>query len=137
MNLGGRAALSVPLIALIVASAYALLVAMFESGNGILDGWAVLQLNFVYALLIMLPVGVLCALPILILGAYLPKRRGLWLAAIGAFLSISIGVVFFGHDDPSAWIPITFVFGAVGAACAALWWLFVERFRYSDEGEGQ
>ncbi|MFL0671194.1 MAG: hypothetical protein ACJLS3_07165 [Erythrobacter sp.] len=127
MNLGGRAALSVPLIALTAAGFLALFEVATHPRNAIIKGWDAFNLVFAYTFMLALPTGLALAMPAVLFGKRLPSPRWLWLGLIGFFVGVGLALVLGGAK--------TFhrrdVFGLalMGMMCGALWWHLVERHR--------
>ena len=128
LNLGGRAALAVPVIALLIGAVTALFSVALEADNALIKGRDLAFITFVYATIIALPVGIVLSFPAVLLGHLLPEPRFGWLIAIGAAVS---GV-------PTALISLPrgaeaflsgLLFGMIGAFAAWLWWHLVERHR--------
>lgn len=128
MGLGGRAALSVPLIALAVAATVAVMVLLVNDKDAIFRGWDAAWLYFVGTFIVALPVGAFFAFPAVAFGRWLPQPRQAWLICIGVLLSIASGLAINGVEGNSA-IDLILVFGAIGALSAKLWWSLVERHR--------
>ena len=125
LNLGGRAALSVPFIAIVAALFLGLFEWALRADNSMFDGPDVFKLVFAYTAIIALPAGAFLAIPMLIFGGRLPQPRGLWLAAIGTFVGIGLSILLAGGFDFRG----TMGLGLMGLICGLLWWLCVERFR--------
>lgn len=128
MGLGGRAALSVPLIAVAVAAIVAVMVLLVNDEDAIIKGWDAAWLYFVGTFIVALPVGALLAFPAIAFGHWLPEPRNGWLIGIGTAASVAVGFAMNGLDGNSS-VDIVLVFGAIGALSAQLWWHFVERHR--------
>jgi hypothetical protein len=131
MGLGGRAALSVPVIALAVSSLSALIAVVTEPNNALIKGWSLAWVTFIYTFIIAIPVGVVMSFPAALFGDRLPQPRWAWLVGLGSFVSVSLGLVMFGLAGNSAF-ALVMTFGIIGAASAGLWWLLVERRREPD-----
>ncbi|WP_416831810.1 MAG: hypothetical protein ACMUJI_02205 [Erythrobacter sp.] len=125
LNLDGRAALSVPLIAIVAALFLAAFEWALRTDNSMFDGPALFKLVFVYTAIIALPAGAFLAVPMLIFGGRLPQPRWLWLAIIGLCVGIGLSILLAGGFDPRG----TAGLGLMGLICGLLWWLCVERFR--------
>jgi hypothetical protein len=131
MNLGVRAALSVPLIALLIGVVTALFSVAFEGNNALIKGWSLARITFVYAVIIALPIGVVLSFPAVLFGHFLPQPRRVWLIGIGAAVGSAPFIVMAatGASDFSNALLSALVLAPVGAFVAALWWQFVERHR--------
>ena len=125
LNLGGRAALSVPLIAILAALFLAAFEWAFRTENSMFDGPSVFKLVFAYTAIFALPAGAFLAIPMLIFGGHLPRPRALWLAIIGLCVGIGLSILLAGGFDSRG----TAGLGLMGLICGLLWWLCVERFR--------
>lgn len=125
LNLGGRAALSVPLIAIIAALFLAAFEWALRPDNSMFDEPTVFKLVFAYTAFFALPAGAILAVPMLIFGERLPQPRWLWLAVIGSGVGIGLSILLAGGFD----LRGTAGLGLMGLICGLLWWLCVERFR--------
>lgn len=125
LNLGGRAALSVPLIAIFAALFLAAFEWALRTDSSMFDGPALFKLVFVYTAIIALPAGAFLAIPMLIFGGHLPQPRGLWLGVIGFCVGIGLSILLAGGFDLKGSVGL----GLMGLICGLLWWLCVERFR--------
>ncbi len=128
MDLGGRAALSVPVIALFVAIMSALIAVVTEPDNALIEGWSLAWVTFDYTLIVAISVGVALSFPTVIFGDRLPHPRWAWLVGLGIVLSATLGLLMLVFAGNSAF-DIVMLFGALGAVSAGLWWLLVERYR--------
>lgn len=128
MNLGGRAALAVPLIAVAVAAIVAVMVLLVNNQEAIIKGWDVVWLYFVGTFVVALPVGAFFAFPAVVFGRWLPEPRRAWLIGIGVLVSVAVGLAMNGIEGNSA-IDLILGFGAIGALSAQFWWSLVERHR--------
>lgn len=128
LNLGGRAALAVPVIALAIGAMAALVSVVLATEDGVIKGWSLVNITFVYATIIALPVGIVLAFPAVLLGHLLPEPRLGWLVAIGALTS-GVPMMLLSLPDAEAALGSAFIFGMIGAFAAWLWWHFVERHR--------
>lgn len=132
MNLGGRAALSVPLIALIASAFLGWYEMVTQPSNAMIKGWSAFRLVFFYALIVSLPVGAFLAVPTLVLGHLLPKPRWISLGLIGLAVGLSLALLLAGGISAAAGREV-FGLAALGVLCAALWWALVERHRERTE----
>ena len=82
MGLGGRAALSVPLIALLIGVVTALFSVAFEGNNALIKGWSLARITFGYAVIIALPIGVALSFPAVLFGHFLLHPRRVWLISV-------------------------------------------------------
>lgn len=124
-NLGGRAALSVPLMALVAALFLASFETIFRPDNSMFDGPAIFRLVFAYTAIFALPAGAFLAIPMVILGRYLPQPRWISLAGVGLCVGIALSILLAGGVDSRG----TMGLGIMGVLCGLMWWLCVERFR--------
>lgn len=131
MGLGGRAALAVPLIALLIGVVTALVSVALEGNNALIKGWSLARITFGYAVIIALPVGLVLSLPAVLFGHFLPHPRRIWLIGIGAAVSTVPFIVMAatGAGNPGEALLAGLMFCPIGAFAAALWWQFVERHR--------
>jgi hypothetical protein len=128
LNLGGRAALAVPLIALAIGAATALLSVALEPEDALIKGWSLAFITFVYAAIIALPVGIVLSFPAVLFGHLLPEPRLGWLVAIGTAASgLPATLLSLPHAEKA--LGSALVFGMIGAFAAFLWWHLVERHR--------
>lgn len=128
LNLGGRAALAVPVIALAIGALAALVSVVLTTEDGLSPGWSLASVTFVYATIIALPVGIVLAFPAVLLGHLLPEPRFGWLIAIGAVTSGGPAALL-SLPDAEAALGAALIMGMIGAFAAWLWWHFVERHR--------
>ena len=130
MNLGGRAALSIPLIALVVAISFGLFEVLTASEEYMFTSASLFLLVFSYTAILALFIGVVLAFPMVLFGGYLPRPRLVSLSLIGVVLSSAIAVLLSDGD-----VSIRAIIGMalMGLLSALLWWLFVERHR--EEGQ--
>jgi hypothetical protein len=128
LNLGGRAVLAVPVIALSIGVLFALFSVVLESDNALIKSWSLAFITFVYATIIALPVGIVLAFPAVLLGHLLPEPRFAWLIAIGALVSGGPTAALSLPDGEEA-LGSVLLFGGIGAFAAYLWWQLVERHR--------
>ena len=126
MNLAVRAALSVPLITLILAASLAGLTLLGDDDEALLKGWSAVRIVFAYVCIAALPVGTILSIPAVMFGHLLPEPRMTWLIGIGAALSTLIGLLLVNQDGG---IGFVLSWAAIGAGAATLWWVFVERHR--------
>lgn len=131
MGLGGRAALSVPLIALAVGASVVIMVLLANDDEALIKGWDVVWLYLFGTFVVALPVGALFAFPAVVLGHWLPEPRRAWLIGTGVVIAVAVGLAINGLHGNSA-IDLILVFGAIGALSAQLWWHLVERHREMD-----
>ncbi|MBA4044698.1 MAG: hypothetical protein C0471_09810 [Erythrobacter sp.] len=135
MDLGGRAALSVPLIAFLIGMVTALFSMATEADNALITGWDLARITFAYAVIIALPIGIVLSFPAVLFGRFLPKPRFAWLVGIGTVAGgmpvLLMGILNGGFDFDV--INGAALFGVLGAFAATLWWHFVERHRVMDE----
>lgn len=131
MDLGGRAALSVPLIALLIGVVTALFSVAFEGNNALIKGWSLARITFGYAVIIALPIGVVLSFPAVLFGHFLPQPRRVWLIGIGAAVSTAPFIIMAatGGGNAGEALLSALMFAPIGAFAAALWWQFVERHR--------
>ena len=128
MNLGGRAALSVPLISLLASAFLGLFDMATQPSDALIAGWSTFRLVFVYSTILSLPVGYFLAIPALLLGHHLPKPTWLWLGLIGLMVGFALAIVLAGGVREIAHRG-TIGLAMMGILCGGLWWLFVERHR--------
>ncbi|WP_285709913.1 hypothetical protein [Erythrobacter oryzae] len=128
LNLGGRAALAVPVIAPAIGALVALVSLALATEDALIKGWSLAYITFVYATIIALPVGIALAFPAVLLGHLLPEPRFGWLIAIGAVTSGGPAALLSLPDAETA-LGAALIFGMIGAVAAWLWWHFVERHR--------
>lgn len=130
MNLAGRAALSVPLIALLAAAFMGLTSMAARPDGSMLEGWSTFRLVFSYTAILALPVGFILAFPMVMLGHLQPEPRGLFVGFIGMGVGLAIGFALGGSFEG------VFMFALMGLLCGALWWSCVERFRRAEDCDG-
>jgi hypothetical protein len=128
LNLGGRAALAVPVIALAIGAVTAMFSVALEPENALIKGRDLAFITFVYATIIALPVGIVLAFPAVLFGHLLPEPRFGWLIAIGAAVS-GVPTALLSLPRGGEAFQSGLLFGVVGAFAAWLWWHFVERHR--------
>lgn len=128
LNLGGRAALSVPLIALLIGAVTALISVAFEPDDALIKGGDLAFITFFYATILALPFGIVLSFPAVLFGHLLPKPRFGWLIGIGVVTAGVPAFLMSGGTIGEA-ISMAVIFGMIGAFAAVLWWLCVERFR--------
>lgn len=131
LNLGGRAALAVPVIALSIGGLVALVSLLLATDEAVIKGWSLAYITFVYVTIIALPVGMVLAFPAVLLGHLLPEPRFGWLLAIGALTS-GVPTMLLSLPDAEAALGSVLIFGMIGAFAAWLWWHFVERHRQME-----
>ena len=127
MGLGGRAALSVPLIALTAASFLALFEVATQPQNAIIKGWDAFNLVFAYTFILALPTGFVLAMPAVLFGKRLPIPRWPWLGMIG--LAVGVGLTLLLGGVETFHQREVFGLALMGMMCGALWWYLVERHR--------
>jgi hypothetical protein len=128
LNLGGRAALAVPMIALLIGAVTALFSVALEADNALIKGRDLAFITFVYATIIALPVGIVLSFPAVLLGHLLPEPRFGWLIAIGALTS-GVPTALLSLPNAEEALGSVLIFGSIGAFAAWLWWHLVERHR--------
>lgn len=128
LNLGGRAALAVPLIALLIGALVAFVSLVLATEDAVIKGWSLAHITFVYATIFALPVGIVLAFPAVLLGHLLPEPRLGWLIAIGAMTSGGPAALL-SLSDAGTTLGSGLIFGMIGAFAAWLWWHLVERHR--------
>lgn len=128
LNLGGRAALAVPVIALAIGALTALFSVALEPENALIKGRDLAFITFVYATIIALPVGIVLSFPAVLFGHLLPEPRLGWLIAIGAAVS-GVPTALLSLPNGEEALGSVLLFGGVGAFAAFLWWHLVERHR--------
>ena len=122
--------MSVPLIALVVAISLALFeVATAPDGSMFTDA-DLFRLVFGYTAVFAFLIGIILAVPMLILGEYLPRPRLASLLVIGVLLGSAIAVLLADGDAESRNVS---GMALMGLLSAVLWWRFVERHR--EEGQ--
>ena len=126
MNLGGRAALSVPLIALVVAISYGLFELTTVPAGSMFTDASLFRLVFSYTAIFAFLIGIILAPPMVIFGKYLPRPKLASLSLIGIAFSSALAVLLSGG---SAGIRDVGGMALMGLLSAVLWWLFVERHR--------
>lgn len=124
-NLGGRAVLSVPLIALVAALFLASFETVLRPDNSMFEGPAIFRLVFAYTAIFALPAGAFLAIPMVILGRYLPQPRWISLAVIGLCIGTGLSILLAGGFDFRGALSL----GIMGLVCGLMWWLCVERYR--------
>ena len=131
MSLGGRAALAVPVIALLIGAVTALFSVALAPSDAIIKDWDLALVTFVFATIVALPFGIALSFPAVLFGHRLPEPRLVWLIAIGALVS-GIPIALLSLPDGDEALNSLFLFGMIGAFAAWLWWHFVERHREMD-----
>lgn len=128
LNLGGRAALAVPAIALAIGALVALVSAALATDDAVIKGWGLAYITFFYATMIALPVGIVLAFPAVMLGHLLPEPRFGWLIAIGALTS-GLPTALLSLPNAEEALGSALIFSLIGAFAAFLWWHLVESHR--------
>ena len=128
MDLSGRAALAVPVIALAIGAVTAVFSVALEPDTALIKGRDLAFITFVYATIIALPVGIAMAFPAVLFGYLLPEPRFGWLIAIGAMTS-GVPTALLSLPNAEEALGSVLIFGLIGAFAAGLWWHLVERHR--------
>ena len=130
MNLGGRAAIAVPLIGLIAALFLAGFSALTYPPDGMFSKGSTFQLVFVYTAIIAIPAGYFLSLPAVAFGHFLPRPRGLSFCMVGVTVGLLLSVLLARPEAPDALGLIGFTL--MGLLCGSMWWLLVERHREEE-----
>lgn len=133
MDLGGRAFLAVPVIALAIAIFSGVLQIVTSPGDAVLSGWNGGLLVVFYSFGLALGAGLLLSFPMTVLGRFLPQPSWVPLLIVGLAASCLAGFVMVRGTGPD-WLVVLGMFSAIGSLAGYLWWLLVKRFReYPDQ----